>query len=120
LQKDYDYAIITRPDIEIPDVDSFNGFIDKIDQSKIYGASAINVTEPPNPNMLTVNDIFFMANPKLLIDTLLPVPYMKMKGHEEIIAGRGDNFHTHLANYFISNRTYIHQTPGGIMVKRGN
>jgi hypothetical protein len=119
LQKDYDYAIITRPDVQVVPVDIVSNLLDTADPSKIYGASTINVTEPPNPNMLTVNDIFFMASPKMLIDILLPVPYMKIKSHEEVNAGRGDNFHTHLANYFVSNSIYIHQASGGIQVVRG-
>jgi len=118
LQHEYDCAIITRPDIEIPDIDSFNRRINSIDLSKIYGASPINVTGPPLPFVVTVNDIFFMSTPKKLIDTLLPVPYMKIKSHTEIMAGRGDNFHTHLAHYFVLNNIYVYQMPGGIFVPK--
>ena len=116
LQDDYEYAIITRPDIAVPDTDAFCNFIETNDKLQIYGANTITVTEPPPPFIVTVNDIFFMSNPKKLIDTLLPVPYMKIKRYEEIMAGRGDTFHTHLAHYFVSNNIYVYQAPGDIIV----
>jgi hypothetical protein len=119
LHKDYDYAIITRPDVEIKQPDDIVSALADADPYKIYGASTVNVTVPPEWHMLTVNDIFFMATPKVLIDILLPVPYMKMKSSEELITGKGDNFHSHLANYFVSNNIYINQASAGILIVRG-
>lgn len=112
----YDYAIITRPDLEVIFHDK--SFLQKVDTNKIYGSSALVVSEPPIPFVLNIHDVFFMSNPKKLIEVLLPVPYMKIKSEDEIALGRGDNFHHHLAYYFANNNIYIYSTPAKFSILR--
>ena len=57
-----------------------------------------------------------MASPKKLIDTLLPLPYMKMLAPELIENELGDNMHTHLAHHFVKNRCYVYGGLAGIYI----
>jgi hypothetical protein len=105
---EYDFALITRPDLLLTRNTNVNMF-DMLDKAKLYGGSNISLTPPPLPYVVTVNDIFFVSSPRKLIDTLLHVPFMKMKSAQEINDGKGENLHIHLAQYFISNNVFVHE-----------
>jgi hypothetical protein len=79
----------------------------------MFGPSGIETRAPPVPFPLYVEDWFFLSTPETLINILLPVPYMKNCHHSEVARGRGDNFHTHLAYYFVNNSHYVEPIPYG-------
>ena len=113
VQNEYEYALITRPDAIVDDPIFWKMF--EHDQSfwknsnldRIFGSSGIVNCAPPLPFPITIQDWAFMSTPQTLIDILLSVPYMKMCPITEIKKGRGDNFHTHLAYYFVNNYHYV-------------
>lgn len=106
-KSEYDYAIITRPDV-ILNKFALAKFINECDKSIIYSTSRIFITDPPTETIACADDWFFMSNPKKLIDVLLPIPFMKIADPYLISAGRGEHSHRHLAEYFIMNNHYIH------------
>lgn len=115
FRDDYDLAILTRPDVRLNPCSMYE-FVETCDVNNFYGCSEIRLEPPPLPYRATMNFIFFMSSPKKLIDTLLPVPYMKLASSELINQGRGDNMHTHLAKYFLQNDYYVYEIYPGEML----
>jgi hypothetical protein len=125
VQYEYEYALITRPDAIVFNSDFWKIF--EQDRSfwksyegaladRIFGSSGIQNIAPPDPFPITVQDWFFLSTPQTLLNILLPVPYMKICHHSEIERGRGDNFHSHLAYYFVNNDHYVEMIPYGNIV----
>lgn len=115
---EYDFAIITRPDVSVEtgDANLFPNQLKKCQANEIYGESEIVITPPPAPFISTIHDIYFMSSPSTLIDSLLPLPYMEIKSSYEISQGKGDNMHTHLSKYFISKNQYVTKFQSGIIL----
>ena len=118
VRHEYEYALITRPDAMVFDPNfwkifehdrSFWKLSGDIIPDRIFGSSGIENLAPPEPFPISVSDWAFLSTPDTLINILLPVPYMKICHHTEIERGRGDNFHSHLAYYFINNGYYLEQ-----------
>jgi hypothetical protein len=122
VQNEYEYALITRPDAIVFDSTfwkifeqdkSFWKICEDAPADRMFGSSGIENRAPPEPFPITVSDWAFLSTPQTLINILLPVPYMKICHHTEIERGRGDNFHSHLAYYFVNNDHYIEPFPYG-------
>lgn len=116
VKDQYDFVILTRPDVFIfnENLDIVN-FIKTCDKTKLYGPNRITLNTPDNYHMFSVHDIYFMGSPNNIIDSLLPIPYIKTN-IEKLNAGTADSMHTHLANYFVQNNIYIHSyAPGSII-----
>ena len=119
VQHEYEYALITRPDAIVFDSNFWKIF--EQDRSfwknstvdKFFGSTGIENRPPPDPFPIAVSDWAFLSTPQTLIDILLSVPYMKISHPSEVERGRGDNFHSHLAYYFVNNDHYVEPFPCG-------
>jgi hypothetical protein len=118
VQYEYEYALITRPDASIVNPLEFWKIFDNPPSDKLFGASEVIGTPPPKPYPITIADWFFLSTPTNLINILLSVPYMKICTPYEVERLLGDNFHTHLAYYFVNNNHYVYNMPnsGNIIV----
>lgn len=119
VQHNYEYALITRPDAIVFDsnfwkmFDQDHSFWKNSTVDRFFGSSGITNCAPPHPFPISVEDWVFLSTPQMLINVLLSVPYMKVCHHTEVERGRGDNFHSHLAYYFVNNDYYVEQFPYG-------
>lgn len=126
VQHEYEYALITRPDAIVLDSNfwkifdqdrSFWKICNDAPSDRFFGSTGIQNSPPPIPFPITIADWAFLSTPQTLINILLPVPYMKNSHPSEIARGRGSNFHSHLAYYFVNNDHYVEPFPsGGICV----
>lgn len=116
VKDQYDFVILTRPDVFINnETINVTEFIKNCDKNKLYGASKISITTPEIYHRLTVHDIYFMGSPDVLIDMLLPVPFITTDIETEKI-GRGIGMHTHLANYFVQRNIFVHAYGTGSII----
>ena len=107
LKNDYDFAFITRPDVEISFQVKLYESIKNVSKYILYGMKPIEINEPSKHFVVNVSDIYFLASPNLLIDVFFYLPYMKTESLDMTLTGKGTNFHNHLAYYFIKNNVHL-------------
>lgn len=112
---DYDVAILTRPDMLLRNYLGMNTWLKTYDKNKVYGASEISLNGPDSVFPLTVHDIYFISDPRKLIDSFIGLPMVKYNP-TLAMAGKTPSMHDWLADHFFKNGIYIHRyEPGGLI-----